>query len=1079
MRRFPLCLAVTMAVAAQSLSAQVTARRPFLFKDARSEMAAARARGDADVLLVIASMPGANERVATLITAWGGDIQFRQDAVDYLRARVPVDSVEVLVVHPDVHSLDVSKPSANRLGRVNSDGAAPLPAESALPTMQQDTLWPPMLGDQPLSNRYSPLGDLNALGFLEKNPTFDGRGVTIALIDGNPDPLLPELQVATSLDGQSIPKIAIYETVVDAEEEPDGRWVPMSDEVVATGTQFTFDSTAYTAPHSGTFRIGMFDEAWRDSLGNLGMDGDMNRDGNPEGSSRLFAVLWSEGTNDVWVDTDQDQDFSDETALTDYNDRPVFGVLGTDDPETPIRESVAFGIQTDAAKQMVGLNLGVESHASLVVGAAVASRGETGRFDGVAPGARLASVSEGGASYGQTEALIVAIMNPAVDLAYLEQSSRITRAYLLRDGRLVPTVIYGRLIAKYRKPIIVPTHNYPILGGIDDFVLAPGAIGINGHESKENFFLVHGVRVEHDDNLLITGGYGPMGNGAFQPDVISPSNYISTWRGFQEGRAMAGLFQLPPGYTVAGGTSTATPTAAGAVALLISAAKQSGVPYDAFKIKQALTMSARNVPHLPSYKQGNGVIDVARAWDLLQAMAAAPEVTITSRASVRHVFSHLLPTPHEGLGLYERDGWNVGDSAERTVTFTRTSGPDGPMTFTLGWVGNDSATYSAPATVTLPLNTPVPTTIGVAPSTPGVHTAILTLDHESIPGHAHRMLMAVVAAQPLIAADSFTIEQETEVPRPGMRSFFYRVPAGVNALKVDLEAPERAVSLAVIRPDTRAESTRGLGSEAGSTSFVVNEPMAGLWEIRLTDVADTRTFDWEQAKKPEPVPPTEATLTLTAYAAEVVATETGGMTHHVSISNGMAKLTASAMSLPLGSAHRERPTIRHTEQQMFAVEVLPGSPFLLARVRGVSDPDADLDVYVYDCTEERCSQAASDADPLGDETVLVRNPAAGTWKIVVDAHGVPSGSTTYEYLDVVFNPSYGSVAVTDTPDERGMGAQWATTAHTWTAPMEHAPGRAPFAAVLIQGQPKGGDAFLVTLQELVAGVATATESGQR
>jgi hypothetical protein len=666
-----------------------------------------------------------------------------------------------------------------------------------------------------------------------------------------------------------------------------------------------------------------------------------------------------------------------------------------------------------------------------------------------------------------------------VDLAYLEQSSRITRAYLLRDGRLVPTVIYGRLIDKYKKPIVVPTHNYPILGGIDDFVLAPGAIGINGHESKDNFFMVHGVRVEHDDNLLITGGYGPMGNGAFQPDVISPSNYISTWRGFQEGRAMAGLFQLPPGYTIAGGTSTATPTAAGAVALLISAAKQTGIPYDAFKIKEALRMSARNVPHLPSYKQGNGVVNVAGAWELLQAMADAPEVTIRSRAPVRHVFSHLLTTPHEGEGLYERDGWNVGDSGERTVTFTRTSGPDEAMTFALSWVGNDSTTYSAPSSVTLPLNTPTDVTIGVAPATPGVHTAILTLDHEDIPGHAYRMLMAVVAAQPLIAADSFTIKQESKVPRPGMISYFYRVPEGVNALKVDLNAPERAVGLSVIRPDTRSAGARGLGADPGRTSFVVNEPMAGMWEIRLTDVADTRTFDWEQAKKKEPVPPTPATLSLTAYAAEVVATQSGGMTHDVSITNAMAKLTASALSLPLGSAHRERPTIGHKEQQMYEVEVLPGSPFLAVRVEGVSDLNADLDVYLYNCTEERCSQAATDADPLGDETVLVRNPAAGTWKVVVDAHSVPSGSTSYEYLDVAFNPSYGSVAVTDTPGEREQGGAWSTTAHTWTAAAEHAPGRAPFAAVLIQAQPKGGEAFLVTLQELVGGMNTATESGQR
>ena len=66
--------------------------------------------------------------------------------------------------------------------------------------------------------------------------------------------------------------------------------------------------------------------------------------------------------------------------------------------------------------------------------------------------------------------------------------------------------------------------------------------------------------------------------GAFGADIISPSNYISTARGWEETRPMAGgLYRLPPGYTIAGGTSTATPTAAGAVALLIPKATLFGV----------------------------------------------------------------------------------------------------------------------------------------------------------------------------------------------------------------------------------------------------------------------------------------------------------------------------------------------------------------------------------------------------------------------------------------------------------------------------------------------------------------------
>ena len=209
------------------------------------------------------------------------------------------------------------------------------------------------------------------------------------------------------------------------------------------------------------------------------------------------------------------------TLLGDYADRPGFGVFGSDDPHTPVRESVGFGVQIDPARGRVALNLGIASHGTLVVGAVLASRGEERRFEGVAPGARLASVGEGGSAYGQTEATITAASHPDVDVVYFEQSSNITRNYLLRDGRLVPSVIADRLVERYGASIFSPTHNFPILGAIDDIVMGRGVIGIGGHESRDNFFLNHGVRVEHDDNLLITGGYGPMGDGTLKPDVIS------------------------------------------------------------------------------------------------------------------------------------------------------------------------------------------------------------------------------------------------------------------------------------------------------------------------------------------------------------------------------------------------------------------------------------------------------------------------------------------------------------------------------------------------------------------------------
>lgn len=397
------------------------------------------------------------------------------------------------------------------------------------------------------------------------------------------------------------------------------------------------------------------------------------------------------------------------------------------------------------------------------------------------------------------------------------------------------------------------------------------------------------------------------------------------------------------------------------------------------------------------------------------------------------------------------------------------------MTFDVSWAGNDNGTFSAPLTVTLPLDTPTDLPITVAPEEYGVHTAHLTLDHADVPGYAYRTLATIVTPEPLNARNGFTVEKKVEIPRPGMKSLFFQVPEGTKALKIDLSRQEREVSMAVVRPDTRQQ--RGeivTPTESRTTTQVISDPMPGMWEVRLSDLSDTRTFDWEQAKKEEPVPPTAATLTVAALAAEVqwattptglgddeTEVTTGEGTSQVWITNRMASFTGGAVSTPIGSAQRVSPTIDGKEQQIFEVEVLPGSTALIARAFNASDPEADLDVYVFDCTGSWCRQQDADADPVGNESVVVSNPAAGKWKIVVDAASVPSGTTTYEYLDVVFNPAYGMVSVTDLPQERARDARWTPTVHTWVAPAALDQGRVPWVAASVQGQEGAGSGFLV------------------
>src|ERR1051325_1123740 len=111
-----LTLLVTLTATAPSpASGQLApSRRPFLFKDDRGDIATANARGDTAITVIIAAMPGAASRLAQTIQGMGGTIRFRDDQVDYIRARVPVDSVERLAHDPNVHSLDVTMKGADR-----------------------------------------------------------------------------------------------------------------------------------------------------------------------------------------------------------------------------------------------------------------------------------------------------------------------------------------------------------------------------------------------------------------------------------------------------------------------------------------------------------------------------------------------------------------------------------------------------------------------------------------------------------------------------------------------------------------------------------------------------------------------------------------------------------------------------------------------------------------------------------------------------------------------------------------------------------------------------------------------------
>ncbi|MGH9367819.1 MAG: S8 family serine peptidase [Thermoanaerobaculia bacterium] len=1022
---------------AAATAAPQAARRE-LFKDSRALLAMARANGKANVSLVMAARPGKTDSVAREIRRLGGRIRIQEDDIGYLRARVPIERVEELVAFDKIQTVDVDQDASSippylqpALG--TGDPETRLPRARAAPPGED---WPPSRVDLTLRPIYSPLKDLGALDWRREHPTFDGRGVTVAVLDGNVDFLLPEFQVATTLDGKPTRKVVdVLNSMDPLEPEADfPHWISMRTWVTARDGEVEFGGETYQAPHPGTFRIGIVDLCRFALYVQAYFRAVLDRPGLSTSVDKPIGVLWEERSGDVWVDTNQNRSFADEKPLQNFAERGDHALLGVDDPDTPVRETIPAVVQTAKADGFVAINFGLYGHSTMVSGALLASRGTDGRFNGVAPGARLVSIFQGSTTHGMTEGLIRAFRDPRVDVVLLEENVFIAMPYVIGDGRFTVTEICSRLIEKYRKPFLVPANNAPGLNTTIEHGMARHGFGVGAYESRENFLANKAVRVFENDNLHWVGSWGPSGNGALQPDILSPSEVLTTHPASRPSDGLNGVFEFSPGYEMCGGTSCATPVAAGALSLLVSGAKQTGLSWAPPSLYRAVTATARYLPNIPANRQGNGLIQVGSAWDMLRKLSnASRPIDIEIRAPVRTALSAWLEPSNSGPGLFEREGWAAGDQGERRIVLTRRSGSSAPVTLRLKWIGNDG-TFSSAETIVLPLGKPVGLPVQIAPETPGVHSALLSIEDPAAPCPVGRLMAAIVAAERFDAAGKYTITKEVRAPRPGAAEVFFEVPAGVDAFKVELKAPKETVRMSLYPPDGR-EDTVYQPLKDDLQVRTIADPAPGVWGVVLSDMHDAFKFD---ESRPPTLPRTPVTLTASLVGVNLTvppleAASGSAQEIRLSAKNRLAGFKGSIASLPLATVREARGSLDPRQQRVFDVTVPKGTERLMIEIEGIPTPDADLDFYLFDCTGKSCEPRRARVGSGSREGLSLDNPAPGTWKGVVDAARLPAGRIEFTYREYLLDPALGAVLVADGSTQRETDSSWDARAILWVA----------------------------------------------
>jgi hypothetical protein len=996
----------------------------------------AQQAGKGRVILLIAVKSGASNQAVSDITRLGGQIQFRDDALGYLRASVPVSQAQAVAALSSIQSADV-------------DELVPLPdprPEGAEATVPQ----PPPTAATPRINPYLPTGETGAAQFVQANPTWDGRGVTIGVVDLGITLDHPSLLVTST--GER--KIVDWVTGTDPFTDNDPTWLNMSAQV--SGAQFAFNGVTYTAPAAGTYRIAVFNERDPRLGGEVGTD--VNRDGNPAGSSGLFAVLWNTNTNLVWVDTNQNNSFADQVGMTDYKVRFDVGYFGVDNPATAIAERMPFVVQTDGKNKVVNIGIVSGAHGSHVAGIASGHSLFGGQMSGAAPGAKLISVRAclfvaGCTSHALIEGMIYAVKTARADVINMS----IGGLPALNDGNNARAEIYNRLIEQYKVQLFFSAGNSgPGMNTVGDPSVATSVVSTGSYLSRATMQFGYGADTPFDDNLHAFTSNGPREDGGFKPQIVAPGAAISTTPVWQPGIGLP--YALPPGYQLMNGTSMAAPQATGAAALLISAAKQTGAQYKPAQLRQAMLSSTRllDPSRLGIYRQGNGLVQTGAAWNLLATNISTDE--IVARVPVNTVLSQFLAQPGIGVGIHDREGVTAGQSYARTYTITRTKGGSQPKTYAVTWVGNDG-TFSSPGSIALPLNVPVNLPVTINPVSAGEHSAIMNLNSPSAAGIEFQTMNVVVAADIFSAANGFSVTKTGSIGRAQQLAHFVRVPAGVPALKVDFSGPSATPGTGQARflrwhpfglgIDSNAVSNcylppAGTCTTGSPSSRTTSDPLPGAWEI---------TVDARRSSDAFFAPYTMTASILGATVSpnpDVIPTASAGVpiARSYTITNGFGAFTGRAAGSTFGSANRGTPTIADGATQTYDFEVTAGSTSLRATIGGTSDAAADLDLFVFNCTTGTCVLAGQAADGDSEESVTIANPAAGAWRVLVDGFSVPAGTTTFNYIDVFVNAAFGSVQVTDANALRPANAFWSVPGSV-TANVAPAAGRVLYGNVRV------------------------------
>ncbi|HQR17040.1 MAG TPA: S8 family serine peptidase [Gemmatimonadales bacterium] len=680
------------------------------------------------------------------------------------------------------------------------DVTTPPPAEPEHPEP------PPPLApaDAAFAKGWMPLAATGVPGFLKAHPEWDGRGVLIGILDSGIDAGVPGLQRTPT--GSA--KLLDLRDFSGEGTVPLKRLAADGDSVRIGGTTLGGMTRVRMLAGAGPYFGGVLRER---PLGELPAS-DLNGDGDDQDSLVVLVTQASDGWI-AMVDADGDGSFSGERPVHDYlHGRDTFGWAQPGKP-SPLTVAVNFTVANGIPS--LDLFFDTSGHGTHVAGIAAGNDlYGVGGFDGVAPGAQLLGLKIANNAHGGVT--VTGSMLRGIDYAIKFARARQMPLVLnmsfgvgneVEGTARIDLLVDSILAANPDVPFAISASNdgpgLSTLGfpGSADRALTVGA----------TFPLAFLEGAPTDGRPDPVAYFSARGGELAKPDIVTP------------GVAYSSVPRWATGDERKGGTSMASPYAAGLLALLRSAAGANGQAPNALQLKQALMVTARPLPSATYLDQGTGTPDIGAAWSWLSDRRTVPEVQTRAVGGA-------------GVSAGYRTLASAADSIQR-FQLERPAG-SAPIAVTLR---SDSPWLLAPASLQL--------AAGVTEvllryrteqlRTAGAHVGVVTgWGPDTMAGPLFRLVNTVVVP---VQAD--TTLGPVALDAGGTARVFFAVDSGRPfAVRVASDGDGPTILGALFMPGGRPgldENIQGAGP-AAPAEFVV-------------DASDTRTGIWEADALGSPV----------------------------------------------------------------------------------------------------------------------------------------------------------------------------------------------------------------------------------